>query len=67
MGETEERADRFGQGVPAAAEKRGKEAKQTEKLEQRRKKNVKECISSGRLQTDFIAHDVFVGYFLNIG
>jgi hypothetical protein len=66
MGETEEGADRFEQGVPAAAEKRRKEAKQTKKLEQRRKKNVKECISSGGPQSDLVAHNVVVGYFLNI-
>jgi len=63
----EERADRLGKGVPAAAQKRRKEAIETQDLNQRRKKNVKECVSSWRPQSDLIMHDVIVGYSLNIG
>ena len=63
----EERADRLGQSVPTAAQKRRKEAIETEDFNQRRKKDIKECVSSRRPHSDLITHDVVVGYSLNIG
>lgn len=63
----EERPDRLEQGVPAAAKKGRKEAKETKDFDQRGNKNIDERVSSRRPQPDLIAHDVVVGNSLNIG
>ena len=63
----EESVDRIGQDVPAAAQKRREKAIETEDLDQRRKKNIKECVFSLRLQPDLVAQGVVIGYSLDIG
>jgi hypothetical protein len=59
--------DRQGQRFPAAAQKRRKETIETEDFNQRRDKNIEECVSSRRPQSDFVAHHMVVGNSLNIG
>ena len=60
MGRLEKRPDRFGQPIPAPSQKRGEEAKQTEDLNQRRKKDVKNCRTSGSSQSQLVTHHVIV-------
>src|SRR5580658_4567405 len=47
----EEGADRLGQDVPAAVQKRREKAVEAENLNQRCKKNIEECVSCRRRQS----------------
>src|ERR1700728_4173712 len=58
--------DRFGQRIPASAQKRRKEAKQTEHLDQGGENKIEECRSSRGSQPHLVTHHVVIRNFLNI-
>src|ERR1700722_7141810 len=60
------RVDRFGQRIPAAAQKRRKEAEQTQHLDQACENKIKECRSSWGSQSHLVMHHVVIRNFLNI-
>ena len=67
IGGMEERADRLGQGVPAAAQREEKKLNETKNFDQCRKKNIKDCISFPGPQSDLVTQHLVVGDFLNVG
>src|ERR1700677_4774708 len=70
MGRLEEcvdhRVDRFGQRIPASAQKRRKEAKQTEHLDQGRENKIEGRRSSRLSQSHLVTHHVVIRNFLNV-